>query len=675
MTKTLFCVSPYQAWSYHTDCDITIVSNVIKGFKPDKFLLLTCDGELNHCDLRENIRLATGCSNTTACKMCCKNKGKYVDKMKKIAEENSTRFVNKNIRMNGNVDDIEIQDRDYYLSEVCSYYRLDELNLRKVNIKENAMAEKLARQGSLLSQLFEEVIDDAEHNLGIIFNGRLSPYSDTINWCNKKNINVIVHERGRMDGLMNIRLNRKALDQQEFNYLVHEYMKIWKPNEYPHLSNLISKEFVGKGNLTSRIWKKDPIKIGSTMEETNKCTEKPIVALFLSSTDEAYNDDGTLLLEMQIQLLKTLVKIKKEDFISHIIVKPHPDTISRIDLTIQHSIVTTLVKEADYLEIYWPESSETIKGITNQADINIVPHSSVALELAKSNIPIITFQDSPFKNVAQEVMGIGEITDKELLKRLIGKQIVRRNKIQEEQRCHKETLNKLELSWLLWDSVKIPSHKFVDTKVDRSMERAGRNILRKIGEIANRDELNSCTLRDLFIKQAQKSNKLFKAHELILAPCSEIDSQKNKVNEKTGNLVDLSNQLYGITNKVKLIKSKWHHVPKKVQDIMSDTVVLVNGLYIYEDYLAIIYGWNIPDKAKRSWELVQKEDKKELSPMCLTMNKAIAVKIESLWREWTRKQTSDWSSIYDLKRFRVELDKNSIKCYSYKEPLLLSEQN
>ena len=123
------------------------------------------------------------------------------------------------------------------------------------------------------------------------------------------------------------------------------------------------------------------INIKSITEDPKECTKKQTVALFLSSTDEAYNDDGTLLLEMQIQLLKNLVEIKKEGFINCIIVKPHPDTISRIDLTIQHSIVTTLVKEAEYLEIYWPESSETIEELTNQANINIVPHSSVALEL------------------------------------------------------------------------------------------------------------------------------------------------------------------------------------------------------------------------------------------------------------------------------------------------------
>ena len=98
---------------------------------------------------------------------------------------------------------------------------------------------RLSEQSNSLKTFFEDIIDSREHNLGIAFNGRLSPYSDMVNWCRQKNINIIVHERGRMDGLMNIRLNRKALDQQEFNYLISDFVKNWKPSRYPGISRII----------------------------------------------------------------------------------------------------------------------------------------------------------------------------------------------------------------------------------------------------------------------------------------------------------------------------------------------------------------------------------------------------------------------------------------------------
>ena len=150
-----------------------------------------------------------------------------------------------------------------------------------------------------------------DHNFGISFNGRLSPYSDLVD-CNYNNINILVHERGWIDSLMNMRLNRKALDQQEFIYLIDEYIKIWEPDNYPTICNKLQEEHIGQGNLTSRIWKNAAKKYSKTaIKEDNK--KELVVALFLSSTDEAYNDCGTLLLEAQY-FTKKYVKTKKRRF-------------------------------------------------------------------------------------------------------------------------------------------------------------------------------------------------------------------------------------------------------------------------------------------------------------------------------------------------------------------------
>ena len=56
-------------------------------------------------------------------------------------------------------------------------------------------------------------------------------------------------------------------------------------------------------------------------------------------------------------------------------------------------------------------------------------------------------------------------------------------------------------------------------------------------------------------------------------------------------------------------------------------------VYLYKDYLAILYGWNVPQKAKRPWELVEVNDMIELSPMCLTANKEINKVVEIIWSD------------------------------------------
>ena len=279
-------------------------------------------------------------------------------------------------------------------------------------------------------------------------------------------------------------------------------MKIWEHECYPKIASKINDEYIGKGNLTSNLWKNNMKEPTSDRIRTNENRKQATIAIYLSSTDEAYNDDGTLLLETQMLLVRNLIELKRRGVIGKIIVKPHPDTISRIDLTIQHSIVTALIKGGDNIDICWPESKETTENITNWADIIIVPHSSIAIELASKGVTVLTFQDSPFREVGQRVIGIGEITDIDLLERIIDRHMKEEIGTVIHQEGKKRTLEKLELSWLLWDSIKIPWEIFLKKDIDRSMDRAEQYI-KSIGKLEKTKELNMCSLRVLFIQQAK----------------------------------------------------------------------------------------------------------------------------------------------------------------------------
>ena len=139
-----------------------------------------------------------------------------------------------------------VLDRPYYLSEVCSYYRLDELSLTRVIKSSNALLLNLRAQSKELMDYFENNIEiNSEMNcLGIVFNGRLSPHSDFIRWGLSKGFNTIVHERGRVDGIYNIRINRSALDQYEYNYFRGDYLKRWRPQLYKWIMDEIGRAHV-----------------------------------------------------------------------------------------------------------------------------------------------------------------------------------------------------------------------------------------------------------------------------------------------------------------------------------------------------------------------------------------------------------------------------------------------
>ena len=123
------------------------------------------------------------------------------------------------------------------------------------------------------------------------------------------------------------------------------------------------------------------------------------------------------------------------------------------------------------------------------------------------------------------------------------------------------------------------------------------------------------------------------------------------------------------------MRDKWELVPNELQKVLPHAVILINGLLVYRDYLSILYGWNIPEKAKRSWDLIDTSGLSSLSPMCMTSSCDLAKKLNDIWDIWNSEGTEDWATIYNKNKFVKELEKHKIKWYSYSEPLILNKKN
>ena len=271
-------------------------------------------------------------------------------------------------------------------------------------------------------------------------------------------------------------------------------------------------------------------------------------------------------------------------------------------------------------------------------------------------------------------MSIGEITDEELLKICIEKQIEGQKNEEINSRKKEEKLSKLILSWLLWDSVVNADDKLIDKSVDKSVTNEGIITHRRIGELEGKKLLNSCSLRDLFIKQAGVINNMFEAHELLKEEFGEGGSNK-VVRGKQSNKINKVEDIYGTDKGTAVIMSKWKDVPNEIKEGMENGVVLVNGLYIYDKFLAILFGWNVPRKAKRSWDLMTSQKMREFPSMCLTLNKDIDKRVKDLWCLWKDKYSSDWDEIYHREKFKNILEKEEIKCYTYREPIVIHDKD
>ena len=174
------------------------------------------------------------------------------------------------------------------------------------------------------------------------------------------------------------------------------------------------------------------------------------------------------------------------------------------------------------------------------------------------------------------------------------------------------------------------------------------------------------------MKQAKVTNKIFEAHEML-----KMENIKTNIvfenKETPKNIVNKADQIYGTTNTTTLIMSKWRDVPQEIRNVMKDGVLMVNGLYVYDKFLTLLYGWNVPNKAKRSWELITSQETRELSSMCITFNKDLNSKVKDIWNLWQKEYPSNWNGLYNKDRFINELQRNGIRCSSYREPILMQK--
>lgn len=702
--RNLICLSAFQLWKYHADCDIYLIKELINSFNPDILTVILCDGKLKHCDLKENYG-ELGHAHEDICKSCIQSRNNSLNIINELAlqEHVETRvlFLNENptnsIESKSNGEAL-VLDRPYYLSEVCSYYRLDELSLTRVIKDSNALFLNLRAQSKELMDYFENNIEiNSEMNcLGIVFNGRLSPHSDFIRWGLSKGFNTIVHERGRVDGIYNIRINRSALDQYEYNYFRGDYLKRWRPQLYQWIMDEIKKEYLEKGNTTSRLWKESQNNISEKKGVYSIKTGEVTILVFMSSTDEAFNDSGTLLLELQTRFIELLVGLKQELDLK-IKIKPHPDTVSRIDLTCQHLIVNKLLELDDKAEILWPESNETIKEICEGCDLVFAPHSSVGIELAYNRIGFICFQDSPFADVADAQLSVGEITDMACLKLFIT-QYIENAQIVKKRNNTNDFVDRNLLSWLMWDAVFSGEHKFIEKRLDNALCRISKGTLREIGELAKEERLDLASFRHALICQAKNIDNYFTAYQLLKGDQNKnvrfdntedgliskkkeekitnsgskfevVSFKEREVSERKGQhgLVEICSLTFCI-GEYTVIRNKIKLLPDEVRRFAETGLVLINGILSIDETMTRLVGWDIPNKAKRSYDLNPNYNMPYQSAMCFSGSLEIMKKIleECVYANLGKENIANEKEL--VTRY---LKTNGIVHMKYREPLVM----
>ena len=448
-------------WGIHQEHEDYIVSLILEsGSIITDITHILCNGNLNYCDVVENNK-CLGVTKEKTCSECIYLANKSREKYENSAKENTHINFHKleiGIEMDMGKEHFQkpLPTRHHSYTNLCSYYRCDETNISYLLEREYDFASMLIKQSEGIYNALNELMKDKyENTLAILFNGRFSPFGEMLNWCISNKVQVLVHERGILENQISIRFNNKALDNQTLNNHLSTYNhNIWDTRQIRNITRLLKTTFLSGSNSIVKSWKNSNQK-----EYKIKSHKKYLICIFLSSTDEAYNDMGTPYIELQTILLKSIALIQQEHRYFDIIIKPHPDSISRIDQTIQQSIVQSLIdiECIEGIRIIWPEEKVGNVDLSENADLCIVPHSTTIFEISTGgNCISACFADSPFATIADELLMPHDIYDHTLLCKKMLEMLKRR--IPDKARKEAE-IEKIILNYIFWNSISYSSYQ------------------------------------------------------------------------------------------------------------------------------------------------------------------------------------------------------------------------
>ena len=349
----------------------------------------------------------------------------------------------------------------------------------------------------------------------------------------------------------------------------------------------------------------------------------------LSSTDEAYNDMGTPYIELQTILLKSIALIQQEHRYFDIIIKPHPDSISRIDQTIQQSIVQSLIdiECIEGIRIIWPEEKVGNVDLSENADLCIVPHSTTIFEISTGgNCISACFADSPFATIADELLMPHDIYDHTLLCKKMLEMLKRR--IPDKARKEAE-IEKIILNYIFWNSISYSSYqkyglsgtlsaniRCLEAESLQSLFYGDKRILENINE-RYRSKMIEKNLDIQTIMQENDYGYLSSNDNNSNATkIQKVDKKVMQLNLDT-NRIESNGEEYKLTTifnddqKLYIIHDKESKIlTSKVNTFLNanmgskNCITLLNTFIAQGNFVGLI-GWSITQKAARSQDLIK----------------------------------------------------------------------
>ena len=396
MTKTLL-FAPFANWTLHFETDMELAQQSLDS--EERLTIVYCDGTLPICEPNPN-------RVSLMCKMCMARRDngfkwlndkaiRYIPLDASAIPEgdmDSIRQVVNSMKSVAEIRDYRLEGSDLGMSAISStvsFFREPQLEWEK----HGSVLQKNLHTALLVHYRLSRLLDSENYDKIILFNGRYSTFRPVLRLAQKRDIELLVHERGPDFKHYSLTKNTYPHD---IHYIEDRIVRFSTDSTPDEEKKRIGREwFLERQQHKTQNWKvfTEEQKEGFLPEELSQKSFK--IAIFNSSEDEfvAIEEWKNPYYETQnLGIEKILSEFKSSDI--HFFLRVHPN-LGDIDNS-QTKELERIGKKYDNLTLISADSKVSTYDLMNEVDLVITFGSTVGIEASFLNKPSIVMGRAPY---------------------------------------------------------------------------------------------------------------------------------------------------------------------------------------------------------------------------------------------------------------------------------------
>lgn len=243
--------------------------------------------------------------------------------------------------------------------------------------------------GAIVCDGVEHLVETYKPDVILLFNGRLSLLRVAFEIARRKNIRVIIHERGAVANSWMIAENETCLSTKRYKQMWLAWGNVPLLHEEIAATHKLLRDRRMGLQMSWVPFTTPPMSVRSFYRQLRLKPHRPLVALFTSSGDEQWaEEDWSQIFESQLEWIKETVSLfaKLPDY--DLVIRVHPNTGSG-DRQFLAGLSSLSERLPSNVRMVWPDDPISTYTLVDLAESGLVYGSTVGLEMAALGKPVL----------------------------------------------------------------------------------------------------------------------------------------------------------------------------------------------------------------------------------------------------------------------------------------------